>query len=223
MSDVVMEIPSGRPVLIVSGNNLFGTALRKALRDRQIYARCVAPSSVGALPAGYGSGLAMLDLDPDHVVRGDQADSPTLVQRLRRRRWTVLIVNGGHNHVTAAAVAAGAVGSVPRTAPVEKLLHTAALAATGQSVMSSARLQEWLELDRHSMGTELALARLSAREREVLELLAQGCLPKEIGGRFAVSMTTIRTQIAAINRKLGCHSQLEAVAFMRRRMHIQRA
>jgi DNA-binding NarL/FixJ family response regulator len=220
-----MKMPLGSPVMIVSGSNLFGTSLCMALRDRQIHALHVAPSSVGTLPAGtdpYGRGLAMLDLDPDHVDRDNQVDSPTLVQWLRTRGWTVLIVNGSHNQVTAAAVAAGGVGSVPRTAPVEELLHTAALAVTGQSVMSAARLQEWLELSRHYVGAEPTLARLSAREQEVLELLARGYPPKEIAGRFVVSMTTIRTHIAAIHRKLGCRSQLEAVAFMRRHVHTQR-
>ena len=71
--------------------------------------------------------------------------------------------------------------------------------------------------DRLAIG-ESAAGELTAREREVLELLAEGLRAGAIASRLGVSVVTVRNHIRAILRKLGCHSQLEAVAVARRRL-----
>lgn len=53
---------------------------------------------------------------------------------------------------------------------------------------------------------------LSARQLEVLVLLSDGVSAREIGIRLHLAEATVRNHIRAILRKLGCHSQLEAVA-----------
>jgi len=57
---------------------------------------------------------------------------------------------------------------------------------------------------------------LTARQREVLGLMADGLPAKAIAARLGVAETTIRTYIRLILRELGAHSQLEAVAKARR-------
>jgi PAS domain S-box-containing protein len=57
---------------------------------------------------------------------------------------------------------------------------------------------------------------LTERQREVLELLADGRPAKVIATSLGVSETTIRTHIHAILVELGTHSQLEAIAKARR-------
>ena len=52
---------------------------------------------------------------------------------------------------------------------------------------------------------------LSARERQVLELLAKGFAYKQIGDEIGVSMDTTRTYIRRIYEKLHVHSRTEAV------------
>lgn len=58
---------------------------------------------------------------------------------------------------------------------------------------------------------------LTRRQRQVLELMADGLTAKAISTRLRVAETTVRTYIRAILRELGAHSQLEAVARARRR------
>lgn len=53
---------------------------------------------------------------------------------------------------------------------------------------------------------------LSVRQQEVLQLLSEGIQAREIGVRLDLAEATVRNHIRAILRKLGCHSQLEAVA-----------
>ena len=52
---------------------------------------------------------------------------------------------------------------------------------------------------------------LTAREAEILALLAQGFLYKEIGERLGISLSTVRTHLHTIYGKLHVQSRTEAV------------
>lgn len=58
---------------------------------------------------------------------------------------------------------------------------------------------------------------LSRRQQRVLELLDEGLRVREIALRLGISETTVRNHVRAILSRLGCHSQLGAVAEARRR------
>ena len=55
-------------------------------------------------------------------------------------------------------------------------------------------------------------ARLTEREREVLELLAEGLSNAAIAERLVVSVHTVRNHVANLSTKLGAHSKLEALS-----------
>ena len=65
--------------------------------------------------------------------------------------------------------------------------------------------------------TAKAAERLTRRQVDVLQLLAEGAQAKTIATRLGIAETTARNHIAGVLRRLGCHSQLEAVAEARRR------
>jgi DNA-binding NarL/FixJ family response regulator len=71
-------------------------------------------------------------------------------------------------------------------------------------------------LDRLTGRTGLSGARLTARERETLLLLAEGASTDEIGERLGVARNTVRNHIQRVLEKLGARSKLEAVAIARR-------
>lgn len=64
--------------------------------------------------------------------------------------------------------------------------------------------------------TKRAAQRLTARQIDVLQLLAAGEQVKMIAGHLGITEATARNHVAGILRRLGCHSQLEAVAEARR-------
>ena len=53
---------------------------------------------------------------------------------------------------------------------------------------------------------------LSAREKSVLELIAQGCSNQEISERLFISLHTVKTHASHINSKLGVERRTQAVA-----------
>ncbi|QYN34494.1 response regulator transcription factor [Pseudonocardia sp. DSM 110487] len=212
----------GYPVLIIDDHELFSTSLTMALRSKGFDAGVLPVAYVpGFLGGNAGpTGLVVLDLDLGHDSSGHRVDGADLVEGLRARGWKVLVVTGSlDDSRVAAAIAAGAIGSVPKSRPFEALLQTVAAAAEGQPVMTRTEHREWLERHRHHVAKEREvarrLARLSPREREVLALLAEGMRAAAIAAHFVVSMPTVRTQIRSILSKLQVGSQLEAVALLR--------
>lgn len=212
-------------VLIIDDHELFSAALRIALRGEGIDADHIVPNraeSVLSRAAEGPAGLAVLDLDLGSTEEGKPLHGSTLVSGLRRAGWQVLVVSGSSNEAgTAAAVAEGAIGVVPKSSSFETLLRTVLRAASGQAVMDEAERRRWRDLHRGHQEAERDLSRridkLSRREREVLELLADGYRAAAIADHFVVSLTTVRTQIRAVLAKLEVSSQLEAVALVGRR------
>ena len=54
------------------------------------------------------------------------------------------------------------------------------------------------------------LEQLTAREHEILRLLAKGFMYKEIADHLSISMSTVRSHITAVYEKLHVHSRTEA-------------
>lgn len=57
-----------------------------------------------------------------------------------------------------------------------------------------------------------AMAQLSARELEILQLLANGCSNKDVSERLVVSVETVKTHVKHILAKLGARHRAQAVA-----------
>jgi DNA-binding NarL/FixJ family response regulator len=119
----------------------------------------------------------------------------------------------------AAAIAEGAIGTVPKSSSFERLLHTILAAAQGRPVLTEAERRQWIavhnEHEKRRRARDERLGSLTTREREVLELLAEGYRADRIAKKFVVSLATVRTQIRSIFTKLDVNSQLQAVAVLR--------
>jgi two-component system nitrate/nitrite response regulator NarL len=62
-------------------------------------------------------------------------------------------------------------------------------------------------------GDRPTVARLTAREREVLSLLALGASGGAIARRLGISPNTVRTHVRSVLAKLHCHTRLEAATY----------
>ncbi|MDT7558206.1 MAG: two-component system, NarL family, response regulator LiaR [Pseudonocardiales bacterium] len=216
-------VPVGYPILVIDDHELFSTTLRMALRAQGFDAHQLPITSIDHLRdrvAQFRPGLAVLDLDLGQDQDGRWMNGAELVEALCARGWQVLVVSGSVDTPgVAAAIAAGAVGSVPKSTSFDGLLDVVLAAAAGEPVMTEVEQQDWVTRHRGYLAQERELARrlgrLSAREREVLDLLAEGLRAAEIAEHFMVSITTVRTQIRNMHTKLEVQSQLGAVALVR--------
>jgi DNA-binding NarL/FixJ family response regulator len=210
-------------VVIIDDHELFSSTLSMALRGEDLDASTVPVAQVQDFlrrPAADPGGLVVLDLDLSRDARGRAVNGADLVERLQARGWKALVVTGsGDRPAIARAVAAGAVGYLPKSCSFTVLVRTVLAAVRGASVMTEAERQDWR--DRHdqyrAQERELSrrLSRLTPRERDVLDLLGTGTRAAAIAERFVVTLPTVRTQIRSILSKLEVGSQLEAVALLR--------
>jgi DNA-binding NarL/FixJ family response regulator len=206
-----------RPITIVDDHALVAGALAMALRARGFAATYVPPAEFVATideraPLG---GLVLLDLD-----LGLDVDGAELVPRLRQSGWRVLLVTGSADEVrTAAAVAAGAVGHLPKSSPFDDLVDVTVRAAEGRTLITAderARLSAVADAAmREAEQCRSRWKRLTPRELEIVDRIAAGKRPAGIAEEFVVSVATVRTQIKSILGKLELNSQLEVAALAR--------
>lgn len=115
------------------------------------------------------------------------------------------------------AVEAGAAGVLHKTAGLEEILDAVRRLVAGEALLSADEIVELLELASNAREQErkarIIAERLTPREREVLQALADGLNNKEIASRLHISVDTQRTHVFNILNKTGAHSQLQALMF----------
>ncbi|MEU9621662.1 response regulator transcription factor [Streptomyces sp. NPDC048155] len=111
---------------------------------------------------------------------------------------------------TLPAIEAGATGYLLKDAPRDELFTAVRAAADGRTVLSPAVASRLVSRVRtpSAPGNES----LSAREREVLELVAKGTSNREIAAELFISEATVKTHLTHVFAKLGAKDRAAAVA-----------
>src|ERR1700743_1789934 len=110
------------------------------------------------------------------------------------------------------ALKAGANGYLVKSSPPDQLLAAIRDVSQGGAPMSS-HIASKVVKHFHMVGNSPREAEnLSPRETEVLELLAEGLIYKEIGDKLNIGTATVRTYVKNICQKMHVRSRLEAVA-----------
>lgn len=112
------------------------------------------------------------------------------------------------------ALAAGATGYLLKDTPRAEVLSALRDVLQGGSPMSSGIARKVVRCfqEKPQVAEDAELASLSAREEEVLGLLARGFLCKEISDALSISHSTVNTYLRRIYEKLHVHSRAQATA-----------
>ena len=113
-----------------------------------------------------------------------------------------------------AALRAGASGFLLKDTPAPELVHAVRVVADSQALLAPAitrRLLDEFAGQAPADRDDPALDVLTAREREVLLLVAEGLSNAEIAERLVVGETTVKTHVGRVLAKLGLRDRVQAV------------
>jgi two-component system nitrate/nitrite response regulator NarL len=163
--------------------------------------------------------VAIVDLA---LSDGDGLD---LLEDLSSRTKTLVLSASLETGRFARAVESGASGVLHKSTPIKEIVHAVRRLKAGEALLSPGDVIEMLRLVNRERQEELsvrrAVERLTPREREVLQALAEGLESKEIADKLNVTVETERTHMVNILHKLGVHSRLQALVFAARHGVVQ--
>ncbi|WP_158371337.1 response regulator [Cellulosimicrobium cellulans] len=198
-------------VLLVDDHHLVRSGLA-GLVDAADGMRVVGQAADGAAAVALAAELAPDVVLMDLSMPGtDGVEATRQVLALRPGTRVVVLTSFSDHDRVSAAVAAGAVGYLLKDCEPEELVAAVRSAAQGYS-----------PLDPRVAGALLPSAaaprpedRLSARERDVLRLLARGLANKQIGRELGIAERTVKVHVGHVFRLLGVADRTSAALWAR--------
>jgi len=175
---------------------------------------------VGEAPAGRPAVEQTLTMRP-HVVLMD-ITMPDLcgfeaTRRIREADDSVqvlILTMHDDEELVARCLEAGAAGYIMKDAPSSELVEAIKAVYKGERYLSPVVLQKVVAgYVKGAPRPRTSYDRLSSREREVLQLLAEGLSVKEIASHLNLSIKTVDVHKYNLMRKIGVHDRIELVKY----------
>ncbi|MEA2579670.1 MAG: hypothetical protein QOE83_562 [Actinomycetota bacterium] len=202
-------------VVIADDHLSFGEALQVALDlERDLVVIGVVTDGAAAFDAALAEepDVVLVDLDMPGV------DGIEVAKRLRQADASpavVLLTSDDDNLALARAVQAGARGLVAKTEPVEAFADAVRRAHRGDPLHASSDVEDSFRRLRKQRARDGHLSdrldRLTPRELQILQLMADGFTPEELSADLGMSRHTLRTHTQNVLTKLGVHTKLDAI------------
>lgn len=176
---------------------------------------------VGEVASGEAAADEAERTRPDVVVmdvRMGAVDGIEACRAVRERlpdAGVLMLTSFGTEEAVLAAIMAGASGFLLKNTGRAEVLRAVRTVGAGESLLdpavTGAVMRRLAELA--ASAEDPRLAELSAREREVLQLVAEGLTNRQIAERLVISPVTARNHVSRILAKLGMHRRAEIAAF----------
>jgi DNA-binding NarL/FixJ family response regulator len=202
-------------VLVVEDHRILAEGLVALLHRRPDF-------EVLGWTANVREAIAMTDEGKPHVVLMDSrladgtgAEAAIGIHRRHPEVAIVFLSVDDSYDAMLAAMEAGARGYLSKAVAATELEAAICGAADGDMLLSAELLATLLshQQDRRPGRIETAprTTELTAREHQVLDLLAAGLDNREIARQLGITYATVRTHVRNLLEKIGVHSRLEAV------------
>ena len=175
---------------------------------------------VGAIEDGELAAAAVVELEPDIVLMDmsmpgmDGIDATRAVLLVRPSTKVIMLTSFSENARIMAALDVGAVGYLLKDAEPEDIIKALRDAAAGGVPLSPKAARALLPSNRPSGNADSNA--LSAREREVLSLVAVGLPNKSIARRLTISEKTVKAHLTRVFTVLGVSDRTSAALWAQR-------
>jgi DNA-binding NarL/FixJ family response regulator len=176
---------------------------------------------VGEAQSGEAALVQLSNITPDLILMDIQMSGMNGIETTRQLKAThpeaniLMLTMFEDDQSVFAAMRAGALGYILKGVGHEEMLRTVRVASTGGAVFSpkvATHIIQWFAQSAEQPGGNMAvkLPALTAREQEVLELLAVGLDNSVIAERLTVTSKTVRNYVSQLLKKLEVKDRLEA-------------
>jgi two-component system response regulator DegU len=172
---------------------------------------------VGEAGSGEEAVAQVLQLEPDVVfmdVRMPGISGIEATKQIRKANpgtKVILITIDESRGAISEAIQAGVSGYLLKDASADALLDAAKQAVEGRAVIHPQLTKTFIEEVQHADEAP-ATTPLSKREREILQMVANGSTTKEVARDLGISPHTVKTHLERIFEKLGANDRAQAVA-----------
>jgi DNA-binding NarL/FixJ family response regulator len=210
--------PSGGPirVVVVDDHELFRrglTMLLTAGADIEVVGEAGDGIAATALAASTAPDVILMDV---RMPKRSGIEACLTIKEVAPTARIIMLTVSDEEADLYDAVKNGASGYLLKDSSIDAVAHAVRVVAEGQSLISPSMaiklLDEFKQLSR-SDGRQVSTPRVSARELEVLQLVAQGLSNREIGNRMFISENTVKNHVRNILEKLQLHSRMDAVMY----------
>ncbi len=172
---------------------------------------------VGTAATGAEAVKAAVTLRPDVLVMDIQMPDMTGIEATREMRRVaptvavLMLTMFDDDESVFAAMRAGALGYVLKGAAPESMIRAIAVVAGGEAIFGAGVATRALSYFSTPRADSTVFPELTAREREVLTLIASGLSNAAIAGRLGLAANTVGNHISNIFAKLQVASRAEAI------------
>ncbi|HVA05407.1 MAG TPA: response regulator transcription factor [Acidimicrobiales bacterium] len=128
----------------------------------------------------------------------------------------VMLTSYADDEALFAAIMAGAAGYVLKQVGSSDLVESVRRAASGESLLDPALTERVLDRLRHGPAQDSKLASLTAQERRILDLIAEGQTNRQIAESLFLAEKTVKNYVSNLLAKLGMERRTQAATFAAR-------
>lgn len=205
-------------VLIVDDHHLIRAGAKNLLEGAFSGMRVEGAETVSDALAFLGADntvdLILLDV---HLPDSEAIDGLVRLKRFDPSNAVALISGDTDHDLIRAALEAGADGFIPKSADPQVLIHAVSLILEGEIFLPRSYLQGGMmaEVPAPLDTSERPEQSLTARQRDVFELMCKGLANKEIARLLDLSESTIKSHVSAIFKQIGTTSRSKTIAIFR--------
>lgn len=203
-------------VILVEDHRIFREGVRDLLRANAIHVvgEAATAADAVALSAERKPAVALLDL---RLPDASGADATKRIRTVSPQTSVVILTASEDERDVFAALAAGACGYLLKRCPPQEIAGAVNAAARGGAPLSPPVAALVLERLRNTPANPLVEdgsgPDFTAREHEVLTLIAAGKDNAEIAGELTISQHTVKNHVSGVLAKLGVDNRIQAAVY----------